>query len=237
MKKKRIIIISAVTVVIAVIIVVAMKYRKNHRQIIDNNKLDNVWVTQFYKFETVNLLDEKEDMEGAYEDKSEYILKIKCTRDTKFDYQTCTEYGQVEKIFKGDGELKEGDNIVMDRSGYHLFTEESGVTGGIDAVSTGFVNFMKPGREYLVFIKEKIESELYDYDVYTIEGFTIAPILCYEDIDNVIVPKKRSDHAVSYELVKDNEVFMETEELEKEYYDFKYRIISKFDEEYRQSHE
>ena len=140
------------------------------------------------------------------------------------------------KRYLRDGELKEGDNIVMDRSGYHLFTEESGVTGGIDAVSTGFVNFMKPGREYLVFIKEKIESELYDYDVYTIEGFTIAPILCYEDIDNVIVPKKRSDHAVSYELVNDNEVFMETEELEKEYYDFKYRIISKFDEEYRQSH-
>lgn len=165
MKKKRIIIISAVTIVIAVIIVVAMKYRKNHRRIIDNNKLDNVWVTQFYKFETDDLLDEKHDMEGTYEGKSEYILKIKCTRDTKFDYQTCTEYGQVEKIFKGDGELKEGDNIVMDRSGYHLFTEESGVTGGIDAVSTGFVNFMKPGREYLVFIKEKIESELYDYDV------------------------------------------------------------------------
>lgn len=47
MKKKRIIIISAVTVVIAVIIVVAMKYRKNHRQIIDNNKLGNVWVAQF----------------------------------------------------------------------------------------------------------------------------------------------------------------------------------------------
>ena len=232
MKKKRIIIISAVTVVIAVIIVVAMKYRKNHRQIIDNNKLDNVWVTQFYKFETVNLLDEKEDMEGAYEDKSEYILKIKCTRDTKFDYQTCTEYGQVEKIFKGDGELKEGDNIVMDRSGYHLFTEESGVAGGTDTASTGFVNFMKPGREYLVFIKEKVETELYDYDVYTIEGFTIAPILCYEDIDNVIVPKKGSDHAVPYELVKDNEVFMETEELEKEYYDFKHRIISKFDSEY-----
>lgn len=58
MKKKRIIIISAVTVVIAVIIVVAMKYRKNHRQIINNNKLDNVWVTQFYKFETDDLLDE-----------------------------------------------------------------------------------------------------------------------------------------------------------------------------------
>lgn len=47
MKKKRIIIISAVTVVIAVIIVVAMKYRKNHRRIIDNNKLGNVWVAQF----------------------------------------------------------------------------------------------------------------------------------------------------------------------------------------------
>jgi len=30
---------------------------------------------------------------------------------------------------------------------------------------------------------------------------------------------------------------METEELEKEYYDFKHRIISKFDEEYRKSHE
>lgn len=64
----------------------------------------------------------------------------------------------------------------------------------------------------------------------------VIAVLCYEDIDNVIVPKKGSDHAVPYELVKDNEVFMETEELEKEYYDFKYRIISKFDEEYRQSH-
>lgn len=50
------------------------------------------------------------------------------------------------------------------------------------------------------------------------------------------MPKERDDHSVPYELVKDNEVFMETEELEKEYYDFKYRIISKFDEEYRQSH-
>lgn len=80
MKKKRIIIISAVTVVIAVIIVVAMKYRKNHRQIINNNKLDNVWVTQFYKFETDDLLDEKHDMEGTYDSKSTYILKIKCTK-------------------------------------------------------------------------------------------------------------------------------------------------------------
>ena len=84
MKKKRIIIISAVTVVIAVIIVVAMKYRKNHRQIIDNNSLDNVWVAQFYKFETDDLLDEKHDMEGTYESTSDYILKIKCTKDTKF---------------------------------------------------------------------------------------------------------------------------------------------------------
>ena len=72
---------------------------------------------------------------------------------------------------------------------------------------------------------------------HTIDGFTIAPIFCYEDIDNVIVPKERDDHAVPYKLVKDNELFVETEELEKEYYDFKHRIISKFDEEYRKSHE
>ena len=233
MKKSRVIIISAVTVMIAVIIVVAMKYRKNHRQIIDNNKLDNVYITQFYKFESGDLLDEKYNMEGKYDSLSSYILKVKCTKDTEFGYQTCTEYGQVEKIFRGDGELKVGDNIVMDRSGYHLFTKENEVTAGFDAVSTGFANFMKPGREYLVFIKEKVKTELYDYDVYTIEGFSLVPIFCYEDFDNVIVPNKRS---VSYELVKDNEVFMETEELEKEYYDFKYRVISKYDEEYRQSH-
>lgn len=233
MKKSRVIIISAVTVMIAVIIVVAMKYRKNHRRIIDNNKLDNVCITQFYK-ELGELIDEKYNMEGKYDSLSSYILKVKCTKDTEFDYQTCTEYGQVEKIFKGDGELKVGDNIVMDRRGYQLFTKESEVTAGFDAVNTGFVNFMKPGREYFVFIEEKVETELYDYDVYAIEGFSIAPIFCYEDVDNVIVPNKRS---VSYELVKDNEVFMETEELEKEYYDFKYRVISKYDEEYRQSHE
>lgn len=39
-----------------------------------------MWVTQFYKFETDDLLDEKHDMEGTYDSKSTYILKIKCTK-------------------------------------------------------------------------------------------------------------------------------------------------------------
>ena len=235
--KKKIIIITAVVVVFAAIAAISIGYRKNHRRIIEDNKLDNVYITQYFDFEDTDLFSEEFDYVGTYESQSAYILKIKCTKDSKFDYQTCTEYGQVEKIFKGDGELKVGDDIVMDRSGYYLFAKESGVATGIDAVSTGFVNFMKPGREYLVFIEEKVKSELYDYDVYSIRGYTFVPILSYGDYDNVIVPKKRSDHAVPYEPVKDNEVFMETRELEKKYYDFKYRILNKFDEEYRKSHE
>ena len=106
MKKKRIIIISAVTVVIAVIIVIAMKYRKNHRQIIDNNKLDNVWITQFYKFESVDLLDESYNFEGIYESGSNYILKIKCTKDTKFDYQTVQNMDRLKKYLKATENLR-----------------------------------------------------------------------------------------------------------------------------------
>lgn len=65
-----------------------------------------MWVAQFYKFDTDDLLDEKHDMEGIYDSKSTYILKIKCTKDTKFDYQTCTEYGQVERYSRAMGNSK-----------------------------------------------------------------------------------------------------------------------------------
>lgn len=231
MNRKKLIMFFAAAAVLTAAVVIGLKFRGNHRQIVDyegENPLENVHITQLY-FD--DLLTEERNMYAKYEAESNYILKIRCTKKAKFDYQSCLEYGEVVKVFKDNGDITVGDNIVMDRSGYHLFTKEGGVTPDIDSANTGFVNLMKKDKEYLVFIEDKITTELYAHDIYTIDGWTIAPIFCYEDMDNVIVDNG-AEYAAEYKLVKDNEGFFDTEDIEQSYYKFKHRILRLVDEEY-----
>lgn len=231
MNRKKLILFFAAAAVLTAAVVIGIKFRGNHRQIVDyegENPLENVYITQLY-FD--DLLTEERNMYARYEEESKYILKIRCTKDAKFDYQSCLEYGEVVKVFKDNGDITIGDNIVMDRSGYHLFTKEGGVTPGIDSANMGFANLMKKDKEYLVFIEDKIATELYDYDIYQIRGWSIVPIFSYEDMDNVIVDNGAA-YAAEYKLVKDNEGFFDTEEIEQSYYEFKHRILSLVDEEY-----
>lgn len=231
MNRKKLIMFFAAAAVLTAAVVIGLKFRNNHRKIVDYDSetpLENVYITQLY---FNDILTEESDLYTRYKESSEYILKIRCTKSAKFDYQSCLEYGEVVKVFKDNGDITVGDNIVMDRSGYRLFTEEGGITDGIDSANMGFVNLMKQDKEYLVFIKGKLTTELYDHDIYTIDGWTIAPIFCYEDMNNVIVDSDKG-YSAEYKLVKENEGFFLTKEIEQEYYDFKYRILSLVDDSY-----
>lgn len=225
--KKRLIIVIPTVLAICAAVAAGIIFRNNHRRIVSGNEdnlLGDTCVTQLnddYFFTELDLF-------KSYRNNSEYILKIRCNKNTQLRYQACLESGEVLKVFKSNGDIAEGDEISFNRESYHLFTAEGEVVEK-DTANVGFVNFMKQDREYLVFLKEKIESELYDFPIYVLDGFIIAPVFCYEDFDNVIIEE---DSQVKYSLVKDNEVFVQNEELEKMFYDFKHRILSETDDEY-----
>lgn len=229
--KKILILLSGLVLLVVVAIVIGIVTRKDYKQTI-NDDFKDVCITQLFSDVLLHL---DGTMINTYAETSNYILKVKCTEEPSFDFQTCTEYAEIEKIFRADGNLQEGEEIVISRSIYHYFSKDSQVAGDNNVINTGFVNFMKPGKEYLVFITDKLVTELYDYDVYRIDGYSITPVFCYEDLENVIVPVNEYDNSgnpVEYNLVRDNEVFVENEKIEKLYYDFKHKIISDIDKEY-----
>ncbi len=214
-------------------IICAIIYGLSKKETYENpmEDFDGIKVCQFYN-ELSYLLDEETGMLDTFFNDSEYILKITPVTNYKIDFQTYSIDVKVEKIFKSNDDLKVGDTIKLSVEGYYFFEKDN-------TISMQFVNFMKYGNDYLVFVKDKLESELYDYPVYRTEAYSISPIFSYTDFENVIIEQKpdASNDDVSYRYVyyndvKNNELFVESKELENKCREFKYRVISTVDDEY-----
>ena len=71
-----------------------------------------------------------------------------------------------------------------------------------------FVNVMREGSDYLVFLRDYDKIRWDDCTVYYLdENRVIAPVFCYDDIPNIVIPKSGSDTYVPYSEVRDNEFF------------------------------
>lgn len=72
---------------------------------------------------------------------------------------------------------------------------------------------MKEGKEYLVFVTEKVRTDSETLPVYRLySNSMITPVFCYEDMENVIIPVGEGPTYVPYSQVKDNEFFSADEE-------------------------
>ena len=112
----------------------------------------------------------------------------------------------VSKVFKGEA-LSEGDEIYLTSSSWRLLVNSS-----FRAIERGYVNIMKPGAEYLVFISEQV-GESNDVPVYSLNSVSIvAPVFCYEDSQNVILPVPSGNTYVPYKEVQGNEFFVTSQE-------------------------
>lgn len=129
----------------------------------------------------------------------------------------------IQEIYKGEG-VKEREEVYLFSDHWRL-----SLTGEPDSVERGFVNVMEVGTEYLVFITGQVQGldvaapafKLYD-------DFLIAPVFCYEDRDNVIVPTGKETTYVSYKDVRNNEFFAETEEALQVWEELKEKMISAY---------
>ena len=134
------------------------------------------------------------------------ILSVSPVEDMEYMFKTGRQKVCIHEVHMGDG-LDVGQEIYVTFSRWSVMLLEK-----YDTVQCGFVNTMKKGNEYLVFLSDKIDG-LDNLIVYSLFGESvIAPIFCYEELENVIAPTHGTTTYVTYSSVKNNEFFAETEE-------------------------
>ncbi len=139
-------------------------------------------------------------------DDSPIIAQVTCIGDVEHLFYASQQPVTVSKVFKGEG-LSEGDEIYLTSSSWCLLVENN-----FRAIERGYVNIMKPETEYLVFVTEQV-GESNDVPVYSLNGVSIvAPVFCYEDIQNVIISVPSENTYVPYKEVKNNEFFVTSQE-------------------------
>ncbi len=152
-----------------------------------------------------------------------FVLCVTPESELEYFFSGSRQQVAVEKVFCGFG-LTEGDKI------YLAFRTDIDVGEYGTSVECGFVNFMEPGKNYLVFISEKIDVlKEEEYPVYRIsDQFVFQPVFCYNnDFSKVVVPVEIPTY-VPYTEVKNNEFFATSEESMKKWYNFKSIILATY---------
>ncbi|MFP3156346.1 hypothetical protein LQZ18_18360 [Lachnospiraceae bacterium ZAX-1] len=148
-------------------------------------------------------LDMKEDLAG-----SNMILRVRGKGERKYSFLgNFIQLVQVEKVYKGD-DIKIHDELYLYRTNW-----QTSFTGDVQSVELGFSNYIREGKEYLVFIEGKVDSYEGEEHVYQLLETTIAPVFCYEDFENRIIPipEETETTYIDYRDVAENEFFAATE--------------------------
>lgn len=115
---------------------------------------------------------------------------------------------RVEAVYQGDA-VAAGEEIWVASESWDILVEQ---TGG-RYVECGFTNIPQQGREYLIFLSDRVE-EGEDGPVYFIQTSGLVaptPMFCYEAIPNIVVETDGFSTYVPYSAVADNEFFATTQ--------------------------
>ncbi len=136
------------------------------------------------------------------------ILRVKVTGEIEHLFQVDRQKAVVQEVYAGN-ELKQGDETYIFSNHWQLIVYEEPYS-----LERGYVNIMDVGSEYLVFAEEIMEDwETGIPAVKVYDDFLVAPVFCYEEHQNVVIPIPAGvPTGVSYKDVKDNEFFVTSEE-------------------------
>lgn len=139
-------------------------------------------------------------------DASPVIAQVTCTRDVEHLFYVSRQPVTVSKVFKGEA-LSEGDEIYLTSSSWRLL-----VVNSFRAIERGYVNIMKPGGG-ISGVYHGASGRSNDVPVYSLNSVSIvAPVFCYEDSQNVILPVPSGNTYVPYKEVQGNEFFVTSQE-------------------------
>lgn len=142
------------------------------------------------------------------------ILRVRVVGEIEDYYGVSQQKVRVREIFAGTG-LSVGDEIYLTCEGKGWSVLARGRERPIP-LERMFVNFLRVGEDYLVFLKDDPVEVFADVPVYFLflhqTRVCVAPVFCYQDTENVVVPTAGDSTYVPYYLVRDNEFFVDTEE-------------------------
>lgn len=148
------------------------------------------------------------------------ILRVTAVEDIEHLFYAGRQKVKIQEVYVGSG-LKAGDEIYLTFDSWSISVDNS--------VQRGFINVLKKEYEYLAFISEEIDTLYETIPVYKLYGNNIiAPVFCYEDLQNVIVLTQGESTGVPYELVKDNEFFATTKGALEAWKDLKEKVLSDY---------
>ena len=103
--------------------------------------------------------------------------------------------------------MQYGQEVFITSQRWNLFLYD-----GEKSIERGFVNILKTDTDYLVFCSEMLQVQNQNAVVFRLfDDSYIAPVFCYENIENKVIEPTGETTYVPYTSVKHNEFFSCTE--------------------------
>ena len=161
---------------------------------------------------------------------ADLILRVSPVEELENHFGVSQQKVVVKEVFTGSA-LSVGDEIYLTIEGWLICAH--GRERPL-ALERGFVNVLRLGKDYLVFLKSGDELSYQGVPVYLLKDrgllVPITPVFCYEEIDNVcVVPKGGATGTyVPYAEVRDNEFFGTTETMLEAWADLKAEMLLRY---------
>ena len=135
------------------------------------------------------------------------ILRVEVTGDIEHLFQVDRQKAVIQEVYAGTG-LQQGDEVYIFSRHWQFVLYD-----GSKSLQRGYVNIMEVGSEYLVFAEEVMEDwETGIPAVKLNDDFMVAPVFCYEEHQNVVIPIPEDvPTGVAYQDVMNNEFFVTSE--------------------------
>ncbi|GMQ57177.1 hypothetical protein AN1V17_15720 [Vallitalea sediminicola] len=216
---KKVIVGIYVTVFIAAVIIGILN-KQTYTNITNmDNAMDNFSVAVLNNELVLNTIDRmEEDLPNA-----NIILKVKAEGEVENMFKLYKQRVIVEEVYNGD-DIKKGDMIFIMAGHWRYYFDDM-------SANMGFTNLLEKDDEYLIFIKEKVNSlDINDDNIYCLVDTIINPVFNYEDKENVIVETSKDNYYVSYSEVSKNEFFVNSQDSLNKLEALKHRLIKDYDE-------
>lgn len=162
------------------------------------------------------------DYERGYYETADIVAEAKMAEETSKQKRDGTEYIlEIEKVWKGDSQL-EGEQIQ-----YEVICQTYAKRH--QEIFNKFVNFMRPGQNYLVFLYKP--NIAYERDnIYISHEHSSIPYFVIGETKNVFDEEeyKNLKHKNYYRTVEHNEFFVKNQEALDILLDFKQEIMDTY---------
>ena len=168
----------------------------------ESNGLCNFKVAEFPESLMENTLKEM----NAVLPNAPFIIRATAMGKKDYFFKVNQQEVLVQQVYQGE-EIQVGSKINIVAGKGFMFRD---IADGRVAELT-FVNEMEVGKEYLIFLEEKVDqlSKKNAEDAYYVMQTLIKPIFGYEDKENTIIDVTGNYSTyVDYNLVKENEFFV-----------------------------